>query len=347
MIKLNYDEMGRFCQELAYLLHAGIRTADSITLLADDEVRPEVKAMLSGMAEIVDKGGRLEEAFVAAGCFPDHVCSMIGAGEGSGRVEEALDSLAENCASRAALDRRLRSALLYPSVLLLIMLKVIGVLLRYILPIFNDVYAQLGSALTGVAGGLLGFGQALGSIAPALLAVFALVVLALVLFAVYEPFRSGLLARWQSSGGGDKKLAGMINKARFAQAMSMCFGSGMPLESAITQAAKLLPEKSSMRGKSEKCLELLAAGEGLAPSLLRSELLPAAECRLLEAGVRGGAGERAMEQIARHLTEDSDAAIDETVSRIEPTMVVISSVLIGVILLSVMLPLINIMSAIA
>lgn len=347
MIKMNYDEMGRFCQELAYLLHAGVRTADALTLLAVDETRPDVKAVLANMSQRVDSGERLEEAFIAESCFPDYLCRMIGAGESSGRVEEALSALAENCGNRAALDRRLRSALLYPSVLLLIMLAVIGVLLIYVLPVFNDVYSQLGSSLTGVAGGLLGFGKLLGSMAPALLAVFAAAVLLLALFALYEPFRASVLARWQTADGGDRKLTGKINRARFAQAMSMCFGSGMPLENAITQAAKLLPEKSSLRDKSGKCLELLDSGIGLAPSLLDSGLLPAPECRLLEAGIRSGSGERAMDQIARHLTEESDTAIDETVSRVEPTMVVISSLLIGVILLSVMLPLINIMSAIA
>lgn len=346
-VKLSYGEIGRFCQEMAYLMHAGIRTADALALLADDEERTEIKTTLSAMAERVDRGESLTESFSAAGCFPEYICSMVGAGEKSGRTEEALSSLAENCEQRAELDRRLRSALLYPSVLLLIMLAVIAVLLIYVLPIFNDVYAQLGSTLTGVAGGLLRFGQVLGTLAPVLLAVFGAAVVILTLFAFSAEFRDAMLSRWQRRGGGDKGLSGKLNKARFAQAMSMCFGSGMPLESAIRHSAKLLPEASAMNGQSDKCLELMAQGQGLAQSLLGSGLLPASECRLLEAGVRGGAGERAMEQIAQHLTEDAEAAVDEAISRVEPTMVVITSVLVGAMLLSVMLPLINIMSAIA
>ena len=69
-------------------------------------------------------------------------------------------------------------------------------------------------------------------------------------------------------------------------------------------------------------------------------------CRLLELGLRSGSGDSAMEQIARQLSEESEMALEETVGRVEPTLVVITSVLVGLILLSVMLPLMHIMTAI-
>ena len=77
-----------------------------------------------------------------------------------------------------------------------------------------------------------------------------------------------------------------------------------------------------------------------------SGLLPAAQCRLLELGQRSGAGDAAMEKLARDLQEESEAALEEKVSRIEPALVLVCSVLVGMILLSVMLPLMNIMAAI-
>ena len=77
-----------------------------------------------------------------------------------------------------------------------------------------------------------------------------------------------------------------------------------------------------------------------------SGLLPSAACRLLELGQRGGAGDAAMEKIAADLSEDSELALEEKVSRVEPALVLVCSILVGLILLSVMLPLMHIMSAI-
>ena len=87
-------------------------------------------------------------------------------GERSGRMEESLTALADYYDERCRMERRLRSALLYPAVILLLMLVVMVVLLTKVLPVFNDVYASLGGRLTGVAGGLLALGQALDAALP-------------------------------------------------------------------------------------------------------------------------------------------------------------------------------------
>ena len=75
-------------------------------------------------------------------------------------------------------------------------------------------------------------------------------------------------------------------------------------------------------------------------------MLPRAECRLLELGMRSGSGEEVMDHIAQRLSEEADAALEARMGQIEPTLVMISSLLVGLILLSVMLPLMNIMTAI-
>lgn len=90
-----------------------------------------------------------------------YVYGLLAVGERSGRTEEALSSLAAYYENRVRLDRRLRFILLYPAILLLIMLAVLVVLLTQVLPVFNDVYANLGSRLSGLAGGLLALDRVL------------------------------------------------------------------------------------------------------------------------------------------------------------------------------------------
>jgi len=343
--QLTNEETGSLCEGLALLLHAGVSAADGLHLLCDEESRPALKERLSQMADLVDGGTSLSAAFREADCLPDYVCGLAEVGERSGRLEESLSALARHYEDRARLDRRLRSALLYPAILLIIMLAVIVVLLVEVLPVFNDVYAQLGGQLTGVAGGLLSLGQALDRAMPVLCVLLGIIVVALALFAAVPAFREKVMSLWRRAMG-DKGVSRKLNTARFAQALSMGMSSGLPLEEALDLTASLLRGTPAAEKRCRACLELLEKGEPLGKAVSQSEALPHSECRLLELGLRGGSGDQAMEQIARRLSEDSEIALEEKVGQVEPALVIAASVLVGLILLSVMLPLMNIMSAI-
>jgi len=342
---LSNEEVANFCLELSYLIHAGIRTSQALQLIADDAKGSGREELFENMAFEMDEGRNLSDVVKGSGVFPDYAGKFITVGEESGRLEEALESLADTFEHRAALDRRINSALLYPSVLLLVMLAVVAVLLVYVLPIFNDVYAQLGGKLTGIAALLLGAGKMLKTVLPLLAVVFAALVALLLLFSSSAGFRSKLIGGWQKRFG-DKGVAGKIGSARFAQALSLGINSGMPVEDALEVSTELLADSPSLCRKAENVRERMAEGQTLSAALGDSGIFPKAQCRILEAGIRGGASEKAMKQIASTMTDDSESSIEELVAKVEPTMVIVTSVLVALILLSVMMPLINIMSAI-
>ena len=273
------------------------------------------------------------------------MCGLLEVGEQAGRTEEALGALSRYYEDRARMDRRLRSALLYPAVMLVLMLVVIAVLLVKVLPIFDDVYASLGGRLTGLAGGLLALGRGLDAAMPVLWALLALLAAFLVAFAAVDSFRTKVMALWRGSRG-DKGVSRQMNTARLAQALAMGMASGMPLEESVSLAAGLMEDIPAAKGRCLDCRTRLDQGERQGAALRESGVLPAAACRLLELGQRSGAGDSVMEKIARDLAVESEAALEEKVSRVEPALVLVCSVLVGLILLSVMLPLMHIMAAI-
>ena len=215
-----YLEIASLCRELALLLHAGVRAGDGLALLAEEEPEAQRRKQLEEMARQVDDGASLGEALAGQGLFPAYVTGLVTVGERSGRTEEALNALSVYYEQRDQLDRQVRSALLYPSVLLVLMLVVIVVLLAKVLPVFDQVYASLGGELTGVAGGLLTLGRALDAAMPVLCAVLGVVVIFLAVFSLSGGFRGRLLAFWQRRFG-DRGVSRRLNDARFAQAMAM------------------------------------------------------------------------------------------------------------------------------
>ena len=337
---ISNDDIASLCLELSLLLHAGVSTGDALSLLAEEGDR---RGMLKAMAEQVDSGETLSAALRESGAFPTYVCGLVEVGERTGRTEEALSALSRYYEDRVRLARRVRSALLYPAVMLALMLVVIGVLLVKVLPIFDDVYASLGGRLTGVAAGLLTLGRWLEGAMPVLFAVLAAVAALVLLFTAVGPLRRGILSLWHRTRG-DKGVSRKLNNARLAQALAMGMASGLPVDEAVELSANLM--EGGAKKRCESCRKRLGGGESLGDALKKSGLLPARQSRLLELGQRSGAGDASMEKIARDLSEEGEAALDALVGRVEPALVLVCSVLVGLILLSVMLPLMHIMSAI-
>lgn len=343
--KRSQEQIAVLCRALAHLYHAGIGVGDGLAMIAEDETGAEEKVLLQSMSRRADEGASLAQVIRETGAFPAYVCNLLEVGERVGRTEETLNALADYYDGRARMARQLRSTLLYPAVLLAVLLAVVVILLVWVLPVFNDVYIRLGSSLTGLAGGLLMLGVGLRKLMPLLCAVLVVVVALVILVSASAAVRERLLALWQARRG-DKGLARRQNTARFVQALAMGMSSGLTDREAVELAAGLAEGSKEFQARCAACRNKLDEGASLSAALRETELLTGAQCRLLEAGMRSGTGEQVMKQIALHALEESEQELESLAGRIEPTVVVVMSVLVGTILLSVMLPLMHIMTSI-
>lgn len=344
-LELSNFEISDLCRELALLLHAGISEAEGLHLMADQTEKSPIRVMLTNMAQQMELGCFLSDVFIQAGCFPAHITGLLKVGEAVGRTEETLNSLADYYESKERMERQVISSLTYPTILLVLMLVVIVILLSKVLPVFNDIYASLGGQLTGLAGGLLLLGRGLDAGMPVLFGLLLLCAAFFALFSLHQGFRKKILSLWNRKWG-DRGIARKLNNARFAQALSMGFSSGMHLEEAVDMAAKLLKDCPDAWHRCDTCRAQLAGGEDMTRALQSNGFLDPAACRLLSLGIRGGTGDNIMARIADRMQEDAQQALESAVSRVEPALILVTSGLVGAVLLSVMLPLMNIMSAI-
>lgn len=343
--ELTKEELASFCLALQHLIHGGIAPADGLALLAQDETDPRLGQRLASMAAGGDDGLPLSEILRQDGGFPDYLCSLLAVGEQTGRLEEALAALAQYYQNRARLERQLRAALCYPTVLALVLLAVVAVLLMWVLPVFDDAYRQLGSSLTGLAGALLALGNGLRRTLPLWGGLLVLLALGTFAMLTLPQLRAGAVAFWQKHWG-HRELQQRVNQARLAQALTMCLQAGLSVQEALSLSATLLDPASAFQAHCQHSLILLEEGKSLPQALGDSQVLSRADCRLLEAGFRSGSGEQVMDTIAQRLLEDSETALERAAAQVEPVLVVLLALLVGGILLSVMLPLMNILSAI-
>ena len=339
---LSNPELVRVLRGFALLLHSGIGGADSAFLLAAEEV-PPLGELLGRLAEALDSGAPLSEAMTRCGGFPESVPAMVRIGEQTGHLEEALNALADFYEQRSRTLRQIRMAAAGPATVFGLMLLVVGVLLVKVLPVFDRVYGSMGLRLTGLAAGLLYGGQLLDRVLPLLFGILLAAGAAAVLLRFSPALRKKLASAWQRRWG-DRGIARKFNNARFARALSMGLSGGLPLEACMALAETLLENTPGAADRCAGCARAMAEGESMGTAMERAQLLSPAQSRLLQVGNRSGNADRVMDRIAQTLQEEAEQALEDRISAMEPAMVLISSLLLGLILLSVMLPLANILA---
>lgn len=337
---LSNQNLSHILRSLSLLLHGGLTLTDGVYLLHREQ--PD-RQELAQLAQLLDRGLPLWEAMEQTGVFPQGDWAMVRIGEEAGKLEQTLSALADYHDQRHRTGKLLQNALLYPSMTLALLVVVMGVLLVEVLPIFDSVYGSLGSQLTGLAAGLLHLGSGLKAAMPVLLGLLAVVLVAAVVFSLSDPGRRWLVRSYRNRFG-DRGISRKFNNARFAQGLAMGLGSGIALEEALELAALLLREDPAAEKRCSQCIAALQRGSELSDALGQSGLLDASSCRILSVGLRSGSGDSVMAQLAARQLEEAEEALEQAIAKIEPTLVLAASVLVGMILLSVMLPLLDILS---
>lgn len=343
-LKLNNTELSELFKKLVLFLQAGVGPANAMSILADEEKDPLLKEFYKTGSLKMDEGQSLSSVF-EGGAFPLFISAILKVGENVGRTEQTLSSLSDYFNNRARINAQVKNALLYPAILFIMMMAVIVILLSKVLPVFQSVYASLGGSLTGISAGLLKLGQALNTALPYMGIGLGVIILAVIFVVVNEKAKEKVLKLWRNLSS-DKGVSKKLNSARFAQALAMCVSSGMILEEAIETAGTLLSESPKAALRVNNCCEEIRNGKDALEALMEADILDMSSCRMLSLGFKAGKGDETMWEIAEQLSYKADEALEQKVSQIEPALVLVTSVLVGVILLSVMLPLVDIMNAI-
>lgn len=320
------ETLAALCLQLQALSDAGIAPEEGFSILSEDAQEETERLFYSTVTGALADGCTLTEALEACGGLaPAYFIGMVRVGERTGTLETVFGALAVYFDRAARLRDSIRSAVVFPLLMGVLMIALIAVLLLFVLPVFRSAFAAAGQALP-MADTLLTAGR-WTAIAAATL--FALAVVAgIVLWHDARTGRLGLLRRTRIFR---KTAAG-----RFASAMALMLHSGLPLEEALRRAGEL-----AGCDVAAEAAEQLDEGASLSDALRATGLFSGYSLRLLRVGERTGHAEQMMEEVAARMNEQAAAALDESVARIEPAVVAVLAVCAGLVLLSILLPLLG------
>ena len=342
---LSDELLAVFCRDTALLLDANIPLhLGYADIYGDGEADARLVRAAKTVTAETGGGARLSDALEAAGAFPKHLCDMARTGEQAGRLDDVMRQLAAYYERNAAFRKRLTGALVYPVVLIGMMTVVVAVLLFTGLPGFADVLAQFDQTAASGADAVLHTSRVV------CIAILALLVLAILLGGaalLLSRTRRGaaLLRRLLAGFGPTKKILRDMAASDFASGFAALVSSGFSAEESI-RALLPLTEHPDVRKRAGQALEALQQGEEQSRALVQCGLFGTMDNHLIAVAVRTGTLDAAADSLAQRCDENVAETLDRAAALVEPVLIACLTLVIGAVMLSVMLPLIRILSSI-
>jgi type IV pilus assembly protein PilC len=339
--KVNSDDLVLFTRQLSTMVGAGLALLESIDVLGSQAESPGLKQTCEKLSSELRAGSDLSTAMeTCPKAFSPLYVSMVRAGEASGQMDVILERLADYLEASQSLKREIKAAMTYPVISLVLVIGITAFLMLGVVPTFKQVFEGLGSELPALTKFTLGSSQwlkenwflVLGSGVGAWLG-----------FGILKKTPKGALAwdHFTLRAPVFGPIARKIALARFARTFATLIRSGVPIMATLD----IVGETSGnlvVTNAVNAAKESVRNGQLLSDPLAASKVFPPMVTRMIAIGERTGALEQLLEKIAEFYDAQVKAAIKSLTSLIEPLLISFMGVIVGGVVLSVFLPILDV-----
>jgi type IV pilus assembly protein PilC len=327
-----------FNSQFLTLIRAGLTIVNSLDLLIKRQRDEFFRSTLENVRDRVKSGELLSNAFADQGVFPKMYTTTILAGEKSGNLEEVLNRYIIFQRMAQTFKKKLQASLVYPTLLIVLVICMLGFLLTYVVPKFGELYQQISA--TNELPTLTIFMLSVGDFARK----YILFVVIGVVLAVF------LFWRWKASERGSRQvdkfrlklpvLGGIWLKyqiAIFSRMLGTLLSGGLPLVPAMETAASSMQSPALADALMESSVRV-REGRPLARSLEDTNQFPSLAVEMIEVGESTGALPAMLTSVAEFYEEDVETALTAAMSLIEPAILIVMGVIVAFVLLSLYMP---------
>jgi type IV pilus assembly protein PilC len=343
--RVNLKEVAVFSRQFATMINSGLSLLRSLNILAEQSESKVLAEIVNQVRMDVEKGSSLSQALTKhPKAFNRLYVSMVRAGEVGGALDSVLLRLADTIEKQVELRRKVKSAMTYPVVVGVMVLAIVTAMLLFVIPMFQGIYKQLGGTLPAPT-------QILIDISNIMRKLWYIVFLAEVAAAI--AFR-----KWINSEDGRKrwdaiklkvpvfgKLVRKTALARFSRTLSALVRSGVP----ILESLDIVAETAGNYVVAKAVRETQAAvkrGDPLSKKLEEHPVFPPMVVQMMAVGEETGALDEMLDKIADFYDQEVEATVDALTSLIEPILIMVMGVCVGGMIISLYLPMFNIIKLI-
>ena len=320
--KLNSKAFTVMCSQFAIILNAGIPIARTVHLIAAKTSDKPLHRMLVHVAEDVEAGRSISQSFAERGekLLPPTVVETLAAGEQSGNLDKAFETVYEHFDKQAKMAAKVRGALAYPLFVLAIAVIVVIVLMAKVVPTFTAIFDSYDAELPMVTQILIAVSNFFAKYWMVMLAIIAGFT---IFYKVYGHTEKGRMqfAEWQLKIPVLGEIAELNAASEFANTLTTMLASGLPLVRAITITARTMSNyfMSTEVGKLSVKLE---EGRALGPSMREADFMPDILVDMVSVGEETGEMEKTLHTIAGYYDAELDQAIASALAKLEPALLV-------------------------
>ncbi|MFH0826647.1 MAG: type II secretion system F family protein [Candidatus Omnitrophota bacterium] len=339
--RVKTDDLVIFSRQLATMIDAGIPLVHTLRILAEQIEVKSLQTIVQQVRQDIEAGMSFCDALAKhPKIFSELFINMVRAGESSGMLDEVLDRLAGYLEKSASLARKIRSSLVYPSVVVTMAILITAVLLLKVVPTFKGMFEMLGGRLP----------------VPTLILIFISD-----LFRKYFLYTLGLVTllsflfkKYISTEKGRYKFDSYLLKApvlgplfrkvaiaKFSHTFATLVRSGVSILNALDIVSKTSGNKV-IEEAVQGCSNSVRDGEPISKPLSKNGVFPPMVCRMITVGEQTGQLEKMLSKIAEFYDEQVDAATSALTSMIEPLVIAFLGVVIGGIVIALFLPIFKI-----
>ncbi|MDD5428091.1 MAG: type II secretion system F family protein [Candidatus Omnitrophica bacterium] len=341
--KIKIDDLVIFSRQLATMVDAGIPLVGALDILGEQMENKTFSAVIIEIRNDVETGSSLSEALSKhKKIFSQLFVNMVKAGESSGMLDEILDRLALYLEKTSSLQRKIKSALVYPAVVSSMAIGITLLLMLKVIPVFKGIFEGFGSQLPVPTMVLIAISDAMQKYFILCAVAFTFIV---ILVAKYIKTEKGqlqvdtLMLRIPVFGVLFTKVA----VSKFTRTLSTLIKSGVPILAALDIVGKTAGNKMVERAI-DNVRANVREGESVAEPLARAKIFPPMVTRMVSVGEQTGELEKMLSKIADFYDEQVDAAVASLTSMMEPFIIAFLGIVIGTIVICMFLPIFKLTS---
>ncbi|MCL5269302.1 MAG: type II secretion system F family protein [bacterium] len=344
--KIKLEDMVIMSRQFATMIRAGLPLLEVLNILSEQAEKRALQQVMRQIERDVQTGASLTEAMNKhPRVFNTFFLSMVMAGEAAGMLDTILDQIALYLEKVASIQRKIKSAVMYPTVVTTVAIGITCFLLVKVVPVFSGIFTDLGGQLplpTQITVTISTFLQHNYIIALAGL----VIVIGSVIWAGRTSRGRYLLDSFKLKMPIFGPLFLKVAVARFTRTLGTLIGSGVNILNALDIVAKTA-NNVIVEGAVIKTRASIQAGESIAGPLRESEVFPPMVVRMIDVGERTGALESMLAKIADFYEDQVDTAVAGLTSMIEPLLIVFLGVVVGFIVISMFMPMFDMISLVS
>lgn len=335
--KLKIVVVADFCRQLGTLLGAGVSLVRALSIIAAEEsVKPKVRTIYEEMLRLIRQGVPLSEAMERqAPAFPELLVGMLRSAEVSGNLDHTAKRMAVHYEKEHRINSKVRSAMVYPIILAVMMVAIVVFVVGYILPQFSDLFATMGE-LPWMTRVVMAFSDLVTNYWYLLILGLAVLVM-LIRMVLKAPAVRLAFDKRKLKLPVVGKLLRTIYTARFARTLSSLYGSGVPIMSSLSTAADTVGNQYIVSQFGES-VRLLQQGGSLTDALRRIDGFENKPASSIAIGEETGNLDEMLDVTADSYDYASEQAMNRLVTLLEPCMLILMGFMVGFIMLAILLP---------